>query len=136
MQAYMRLIEDPTQYLNAGDYADFNLIPLLDGFEWAQGEPPEGSKPYVQLSPLEQLEAIITQGQIAMEEAPLPLDIQKEIYDLEVFISNYYRRGASALIVAGIESFIIPAERTDVTEGQRAQVEALKTKMLAVFNAQ
>lgn len=85
------------------------------------------------LSKLEKLEALISQGQLAMEELPLPLDLQKEIFDLEVFINNYYRRGAVLLIKAAIESFVIPPERTDVTGGQRAQVEGLKAEMLAVF---
>jgi len=84
---------------------------------------------------LDVLEALIKQGQAAMASAPLPLDIQKEIYDLKVFIDNYYRWNAITLIVAAIESFAIPQERQDVTNEQRAQVEALKTQMLAVFGA-
>jgi len=81
------------------------------------------------------LESLIKQGQAAMAADPLPLDIQKEIYDLKVFIDNYYRWNATTLIVAGIQSFVIPPERQDVTSEQRAQVEALKAQMLGVFGA-
>lgn len=133
MKAYMQLIADPTKYLNAGDYEDFNSMPVPSGFQWVHGDPPDGALPYVQLSPLDQLEEIITQGQNAMAEAPLPDDLQKEIFDLEVFVQNYYRRNAINLIRASIESFTIPPERTDVTDGQRTQVDALKAQMLAVF---
>jgi hypothetical protein len=86
------------------------------------------------VNPMEQLEAIITQGQIAMTDAPLPDDIQKEIYNLEVFVQNYYRRGAIPLILSAIENFSIAAERTDVTENQRTLVSALKVQMLEVFD--
>jgi|GEM_PF-4478140 len=82
---------------------------------------------------LQQLEDLISQGQIAMAEAPLPADLQKKIFDLEVFVQNYYKRGAIPLIVDSINEFTIPPERTDVTSGQREQVEALKTQMLAAF---
>ena len=85
-------------------------------------------------SPLDQLEALITQGQLAMEEAPLPADIQRQIFDLEVFVQNYYRRGAINLVQSAIEEFSIASDRTDVTEEQRAQVENLKSLMLGVFN--
>jgi len=86
-------------------------------------------------SPLDQLEALITQGQIAMEEAPLPKELRKQIFDLEILVQNYYKRGDTDLILDAIASFEIPDGYPGVTQGQRAQVEALKTQMLAVFNA-
>lgn len=135
MKAYMQNIDDPTKFLNAGDFDNFNLIPLRSGFRWIEGEPPSDSEPYVQLDPLEAIEEIITQGQNAMAEAPLPKEIQKQIYDLEPFIQNYYRRGATQLILDAINGFSIPEDYPNVTDGQRAQVDALKAQMLAVFNA-
>lgn len=86
------------------------------------------------IAALDALEEIISQGQIAMSEAPLPDDLQKKIFDLEVFVRNYYQRKAYSLIRSVIADFTIPAERTDVTQGQRIQVEALKTQMLGAFN--
>lgn len=83
---------------------------------------------------LDQLEELISQGQIAMTEAPLPEAIQKQIFDLEVFIQNYYRRGAISLIVDSINSFAIPNGYPGVTDGQRGQVAYLKGQMLEVFS--
>jgi hypothetical protein len=85
-------------------------------------------------NPMDQLEAIITQGQVAMSETPLPDDIQKEIFDLEVFVQNYYRRGAIQLILSAIGSFSIAEDRTDVTEEQRTLIDLLKAQMLEVFD--
>ena len=84
--------------------------------------------------PLDYLEQLISQGQAAMVGDPLPLDIQKQIYDLEPFIRNYYKRKATTLIVEAINAFDIPLDRVDVTEGQRTLVAGLKTAMLGVFN--
>ena len=108
---------------------------MLAGFVWVQGEPPLGAKSYVVLDPLAQVEQGITQGQALMSADPLPLDLQKQIFDLELFIQNYYKRGAIGLILESIQGFEIPAERTDVSTEQRAIIAQLKAQMLAVFNA-
>lgn len=85
------------------------------------------------LNKLEALEAIISQGQNAMAEAPLPLLIQKQIFDLEVFAQKYYQRGAVQLIVDAINAFAIPDGYPNVTDGQRVQVGQLKGAMLQLF---
>lgn len=135
MRAYMSFIQDPNQYLNAGDYAEADQVALPIGFEWVEGNPPELAKPYLPLNPLDQLEQLISQGQQGMVSNPLPADIQKQIFDMEVFIQNYYHRGAVSLIVTSIQGFVIPDDRTDVTTEQRNIVFQLKTQMLEVFNA-
>jgi hypothetical protein len=135
MRAYMRLIQDATQYLNAGDYADTEQVALPVGFEWAEGVPPDTSKPYIPFNPLKLLEQLISQGQQAMLANPLPTDLQKQIFDMEVFIQNYYQRGAFGLIVSSIQAFVIPADRTDVTPAHRAIVSRLKAQMLEAFHA-
>ena len=85
------------------------------------------------LSKLEQLELLITQGQEALSADPLPADILKQIYDLEVFIQNYYRRNAFGLITDTINEFVIDSARTDVSDSQRTLVDQLKAAMLQVF---
>jgi len=85
-------------------------------------------------APMAQLEAIITQTQLAMTDTPLPDDIQKQIFDLEVFVQNYYRRGAYDLITETINGFVIPDDDARVSQDQRAGVNAAKALMLAVFN--
>jgi hypothetical protein len=54
---------------------------------------------------------------------------------LEIFIQNYYRRGAMNLIVESVQGFAISVNRTDITEAQRGIVTQLKNQMLGVFNA-
>jgi len=84
---------------------------------------------------LDTIEGIITQGQNAMAEAPLPEAIQKQIFDLEVFVQNYVKRKAYQLAVDTINGFVIPDGTPGVTDGQRVQVDTLKGLLLAVFNA-
>jgi hypothetical protein len=135
MRAFMQFIQDPNQYLNAGDYADTAPVTLPEGFCWVEGEPPETAVPYFKPDPLGQVEQLITQGQQLMSANPLPIDIQKQIFDLEIFIQNYYRRGAMNLIVESVQGFAISVNRTDITEAQRGIVTQLKNQMLGVFNA-
>jgi hypothetical protein len=107
---------------------DTNAAQVWNGTSWNAYVPPAPD-------PLDALEALITQGQIAMSEAPLPNALQKEIFNLEVFIRNYYQRGAISLVIEAIEGFVIPDGYPGVTQGQRTQVEGLKTQMLEVFGA-
>ena len=134
IQLYLRPIGDTSQFSNWANYASNPPYEAPNGFEWVEGEPPENATPYVQLSALDQLEQLITQGQQAMSVDPLPIDIQKQIFDLEVFIQNYYRRGAISLMQDSIQNFGIAADRTDVTSDQRTQVDQLKNQMLEVLN--
>lgn len=77
---------------------------------------------------------IISQGQLAMAGDPLPVDLQKQVYDLEVFVANYLRRNAKTLALAVIDAFVIPEEREDVDENQRQLVENLKAELMAVIS--
>ncbi len=135
MRAFMQSVSHPDQFLNAGDYADIDQVTLPAGFVWVEGEPPVGTKPYIALDPLTLVEQGITQGQALMSANPLPLDLQKQIFDLELFIQNYYKRGAIGLILESLQGFVIPDDRIDVSSEQRAIIAQLKAQMLAVFNA-
>ena len=134
IQLYLRPIGDETQFFNWASYADNPPFTAPAGFEWVEGNPPENATHYVQLNVLDRLEQLITLGQQAMSADPLPTDLQKQIFDLEVFIRNYYQRGATNLIQDSIQNFILASDRTDVTVDQRNQVEQLKSQMLEVVN--
>lgn len=90
------------------------------------------------LSPLEQLQKLITVGQSQMNGEgenpdPLPADIQDQIWDLEALAKNRYERGGNDAIVRLINGFVIDPNRQDVTPEQLAAVDALKTQMLSIF---
>lgn len=131
---YLRPVSNASQFSDLADYANNPPFTAPDGFEWMEGEPPESATAYLKLDPLQQLEQIITLGQQEMASNPLPSDIQKQIFDLELFVQNYYRRGAMALIQDSIQGFVIDDTRTDVTADQRNLVATLKNQMLGVFN--
>jgi hypothetical protein len=133
MIKHLRNIAEPTKYRDKADYLDEIPFPAHDGFEWVDGEPGEGSTQWEQIDPVKALSDLVTQGQQAMINNPLPLDIQEQIFDLEPLVANCIRRNAYQIAKNKINAFTIAEDRNDVTAEQRTLVESLKSQMLALI---
>lgn len=133
MEAYLKCIAKPTQYKNFGQYSTIEQLQDEEGFEKVTGPLPDNMIPYRILNPLEQVDDIITSGINQFANNPLPQDLEAYIFQLSVFVKQYYQYNRINLIRNTIENFNISDDRDDVTLEQKEKISFIKAQLLELF---
>ena len=122
-----------SQYRDFADYPSNPPFLAPDGWAWTEGDLPDGAQPYIELSLIQKIQHIITEGQAALTTNPLPIDVQQKILQLLSFLKTYFENNAFDVMKAEIQDFAVTSGRSDMTTTQYTTVSEFHQALLALF---